>query len=176
MDALKKITDKISTFLEIVEVWGMVCGVIFVASMWIINVIARQLDRSIFFVEELSQIMMILITFIGSAYGVRRARHIRMSAVFDAARPVIQKVLIIFTACMGALITFQMTGYAYDYVMVAKSRAQLTPALQIPYWLIWSIIPIGFFLMGVEYVRTVIKNIVVKEVWLSPEQKSEYEE
>jgi hypothetical protein len=38
------------------------------------------------------------------------------------------------------------------------------------------IVPIGFASAGIQYVRTIIKNIIEKDVWLSPEQQSEYEE
>ncbi|MFZ5944760.1 MAG: TRAP transporter small permease [Bacillota bacterium] len=170
------IAKKANQLLEAFEVWCLVGAVLVIAVAWIVNVIARQLHMSIFFVEEISSIMLIIITFIGAGYGVRRARHVRMSAMFEALSPRLQKIMIIFTCVLGAIITFIMAYYAWDYMMVARMRTQLTPALRIPYWLIWTIIPTGFFLMGVEYVRTIIKNIVEKEVWLSPEQQSEYED
>ncbi|HZK53346.1 MAG TPA: TRAP transporter small permease [Desulfosporosinus sp.] len=173
---IKLITKKANQVLEAIEVGSLVGAVIVIAVAWIVNVVARQFHKSIFFVEEISLICLIIITFIGASYGVRRARHVRMSALFEAMSPKIQKIMIIFTAFAGAVITFLMASYAWDYMMVARFRGQLTPALRIPYWKIWCIVPVGFFLMGVEYVRTVIRNIVEKDVWLSPEQKSEYED
>lgn len=173
---ITKFTKRANQVLEAIEVGGLVIAVLVVTLAWIINVVARQLGRSIFFIEEVSQIMMVAITFIGASYGVRRARHVRMSALFEAVPLKVQKIMMIFTAVMGAVITFLMASYAWDYMMVARMRAQLTPALRIPYWLIWTFIPTGFFLMGVEFIRTFIKNIVEKDVWLSPEQQSEYEE
>ena len=37
-------------------------------------------------------------------------------------------------------------------------------------------VAIGFGMAGIQYIRTIIKNFVEKEPWLSPEQQSEYEE
>ena len=53
---------------------------------------------------------------------------------------------------------------------------QTTSALRVPYWSFLIIVPIGFAAAGIQYVRTVIKNVMEKEVWLSAEQQSEYEE
>jgi hypothetical protein len=38
------------------------------------------------------------------------------------------------------------------------------------------IIPIGFGLACIQYIRTIIKNFTEKEPWQSPDQRSEYED
>jgi C4-dicarboxylate transporter DctQ subunit len=40
----------------------------------------------------------------------------------------------------------------------------------------YVIIPIGFGLACIQYIRTVIKNFTEKEAWQSPDQQSEYED
>jgi TRAP-type C4-dicarboxylate transport system permease small subunit len=52
----------------------------------------------------------------------------------------------------------------------------MTSALQVPYWTFMIIVPVGFVSAAIQYVRTIIKNIVEKDVWQSPEQQSEYED
>jgi TRAP-type C4-dicarboxylate transport system permease small subunit len=52
----------------------------------------------------------------------------------------------------------------------------MTPALRIPTWIFYIIIPIGFGMACIQYIRTIIKNLTEKDVWQSPEQQSEYEE
>ena len=41
------------------------------------------------------------------------------------------------------------------------------PALQIPVWwiIVWA--PLGFFLTGVQYTLTAIKNVIDDDIWLS---------
>jgi TRAP-type C4-dicarboxylate transport system permease small subunit len=51
-----------------------------------------------------------------------------------------------------------------------------TPALRLPYWIFYVIVPIGFFMAGIQYIRTIIKNFTEKKTWMSPEQQSEYDE
>ena len=52
----------------------------------------------------------------------------------------------------------------------------MTPALRVPKWTFYVIIPAGFSMASVQYVRTIIKNLTEKEPWQSPDQRSEYED
>ena len=142
----------------------------------IANVPARELGRSIIFGEELTQFLTILFTFAGLSYAVRKAYHIRMAAVFDLVNEKTKKAFILTSVFISALVMFFMAYLALDFVIWQHSMGQTTPALRVPFRIVIAIAPLGFFLAGIEYVRTFIKNIVEKEVWMSYEQKSEYEE
>lgn len=166
---------KIGELIEKIEVLVLSVGVFALASLWIVNVIARTFFTSIYFVEEISEFLVLLITFTGLSYGVRKARHIRMGAIFDALGPRPQKVLIFIISGVSMVLMFMMFKFSLEYAMESFAMSHHTPALRLPYWIFWAILPVGFFLAGIQYIRTIIKNIVEKEVWLSPQQKSEYE-
>ncbi|MDW7650993.1 MAG: TRAP transporter small permease [Bacillota bacterium] len=170
------VRQKISSFIDWFEVISLSVGVFLLATILIANVIARNFFRSIYFAEELSEFFVIFITFVGVSYAVRKARHIRMGAIFDAMPPKMQKVFIYIISGISATVMFLMAYYSYNYMMVAKAMGHDTPSLRLPYWFFLAIIPVGFFSAGVQYIRTIIKNIVEEEVWLSPEQQSEYED
>jgi C4-dicarboxylate transporter DctQ subunit len=158
------------------EVISLCFGVAALAGLLIANVIAREFFKSIYFVEEVSEFLVIFTTFVGVSYAVRKARHIRMGAFFDMMSPRMEKIFIFAISAISALVMFLMARYSLAYLMESKSLAQTTEALRLPYWTFLVIVPIGFFLAGVQYIRTIIRNIVRKEVWMSPEQQSEYEE
>jgi len=141
----------------------------------IANVIARDLFQSIYFAEEVSEFLVIYTTFIGLSYGVRKARHIRMGAFLDLMHPKAEKIFIIIISLVSAAVMFIMADASYEYLMHAVRRAHETPALRAPYWIFYVILPIGFSLAGIQYVRTIIKNLIEKDPWMSPEQQSEYE-
>ena len=172
MNAFFKTVGKIVDWFE-VSVLSI--GVFILAALLIANVIARNFFRSIYYAEELSMILVIIITFVGLSYAVRKARHIRMGAIFDALNPKVQKVVLYIITGYSAFIMFLMAYYAYHYVATARMTMQLTSSLRIPYWMIVVIVVVGFFMAGVQYIRTIIKNIYEEDVWLSPEQQSEYE-
>ncbi len=162
--------------VDLFEVTVLSVGVFALAALLIANVVARNFFRSIHYAEEVSMILVIFITFVGVSYAVRKARHIRMGAIFDSLPLKPQKVLLIIIASYSAVVMFLMAYYAYEYVATARMTMQVTPSLRIPYWMTVVIVVIGFASAGIQYIRTIIKNIMEKEVWLSPEQQSEYEE
>lgn len=143
-------------------------GVLAMALNTMANVIGRfVIGQSLFFSEEINRALIILITFAGISYAARHGRHIRMSAIFDTIAPPMRKVLMIIIAFVTAAAMFLLTWYSIDYVLSQASRGRLLPALQVPVWwiIVWA--PVGFFLTGVQYALTGIKNIIDKDIWLS---------
>ena len=157
------------------EVCSLVVCVGALTILLIANFIARELFTSIYFAEEISEFLVIFTTFVGVSYGVRRARHIRMGAILDMMPPKVEKILIITHFGRQCLVMFFMTHASYNYLLHSLHKAHETPALKLPYWIFYVIMPLGFFMAGIQYIRTIIKNLVEKETWMSPEQQSEYE-
>jgi TRAP-type C4-dicarboxylate transport system permease small subunit len=158
------------------EVGALSIGVAALAVLLIANVIARSFFQSIYYADEITKFLIILISFVGVSYAARKARHIRMGAFLDLMPEKMEKVFIFVIASVNAVVMGIMAYYSYIYMTTVMKAGQLTSALQVPYWTFLVIIPIGFASAAIQYIRTVIKNIQEKEVWLSPEQQSEYEE
>ena len=166
---------KLGQGVELFESVILSLSVLAMASLVIANVFARTFFSSIHFVEELTEMFTILITFTGVSYAVRKARHIRMGAFFDAAPFKVQKIMIFVICVISGVVMFLMATYAYGYMSQARMTGQVTPSLRLPYWIFLIIVPIGFFSAGIQYVRTIVKNITERDVWLSPEQQGDYE-
>ena len=159
-----------------IEVSILVFCVAALAILLIVNVFARTFFQSIYFAEEVSMFLVMLTTFTGVSYGVRKARHIRMGAFLDAMPPQMEKVFIIIISFVSAFVMAIMTWFSYKYLMNAMDMGHMTPALRVPKWTFYVIIPIGFGLACIQYIRTIIKNLIEKEPWQSPDQQSEYED
>lgn len=140
------------------------------------NFIAREVYTSIYFAEEITEFLMLFTTFVGVSYGVRKARHIRMGAFLDMMPPFVEKIFIIIISVISAGVMFFMAKVSFDYLIHSLHQAHKTPALRLPYWTFYIIMPLGFFMAGVQYIRTIVKNLAEKETWMSPEQQSEYED
>ncbi len=159
-----------------IEAILLATGVLLMALNTMANVFGRfLLGQSIFFSEELNRALIILITFAGISYAARHGRHIRMSAIFDALTPALRKPLMIVIALVTAATMFLLTWYSVEYVMTQASRGRLLPSLQIPVWWIIVWVPLGFFLTGVQYTLTAIKNIIDKDIWLSTSTMEGYD-
>jgi TRAP-type C4-dicarboxylate transport system permease small subunit len=159
-----------------VEVSILVFCVASLGILLIANVFARTFFQSIYFAEEVSKFLVMLTTFTGVSYGVRKARHIRMGAFLDAMPPKMEKTFIIIISLVSAVVMAIMAWASWEYLLNAMSKGHMTPALRVPKWTFYVIIPIGFGLACIQYIRTIIKNFIEKEPWQSPDQQSEYEE
>ncbi|MGY6549947.1 MAG: TRAP transporter small permease [Roseinatronobacter sp.] len=150
------------------EAMLLAAGVLLMALNTVANVIGRfGFGRSLQGTEEINRILIILITFAGISYAARHGRHIRMTAFFDLASPPLRKALMIAIALITAAFMFALAWVSWGYVSTTMSRGRLMPSLQIPVWwtLVW--IPVGFFMTGLQYLLTAIKNILRPDIYLS---------
>jgi C4-dicarboxylate transporter DctQ subunit len=176
LTSFQKINKYIGAVVNGVEVSILVFCVASLGILLIANVFARTFFQSIYFAEEVSMFLVMLTTFTGVSYGVRKARHIRMGAFLDAMPPKMEKTFIIIISIVSAIVMAIMTWASYEYLANAMSKGHMTPALRVPKWTFYVIIPIGFGLACIQYIRTIIKNFTEKEPWQSPDQQSEYED
>jgi C4-dicarboxylate transporter DctQ subunit len=117
-----------------------------------------------------------MVTFVGMGYATRQGRHIRMSAFYDQLPDMGKKILMIVIAAVTATIMFVLSYYSYKYVHRVWMLKKVTPALQVPLYLTYVWVPIGFFITGVQYALTVLKNLQAKDVYISYEKVDQYEE
>jgi len=158
----------IDTAIGRIESVFLAVGVLLMALNTVSNVIGRFVfQNSIFFSEELNRILIILITFAGISYAARQGRHIRMSAIFDVLPVKPRKLLMIIIALVTAVFMFGLAWYSFQYILTQASRGRVLSSLQIPVWMILVWVPIGFFMTGLQYVLTAIKNMIEKDIYLS---------
>ena len=143
-------------------------GVILMAVNTCANVVLRfGLGKGLFFSGELNRILIVLITFAGIGYAARHGRHIRMSAIYDTLPVMGRKVLMIVIALFTSVVMFFLCYYSYGYVETLYGRGRVLPALNVPIWIIYIWVPIGFAITGIQYLLTAIKNFTSHDVYLS---------
>ena len=167
---MKNIFNSISGFTESIEKFVVFFSILLMMVNSTANAIGRYVfGKSLFFSEELNQFLIVAVTFIGFAYAVRKGRNIRMTAVYDslgyAAKKAISTVITITTG----LLMFYLAYKAIFYVIEIKELNRLSPALQFPVYIIYSIIPVGLSIAGLQYLIAFFMNITHKEIYLSHE-------
>lgn len=151
-------------------------GIALLAALLIADSTSRQIYHSLYFTADISKFLIILVSFGGLGYAVRKARHIRMAMIFDLVNARVKKLMVLTTSLVSGIVPLYLTYYSLIYLLKVQSFGHLTPAMRLPYWTFLIIIPVGFFLAGFQYLLTFIKNVSTKEVWVTYEQKSEYED
>ena len=173
MGFLEKINDWIRTFEEYILAYG----ILIMGGLTIVNVFARNFfNHSLSFATEINEFLIVLVTFLGTSYAARNGRHIRMSAFHDIANPKIQKVLTYIVTFGTAAFMYLMTYLASDYVIGIFQQQKMSPVLRVPLGWIWMFVPIGLLMTAIHYTLAFIKNIIEDDVWVSFEEKSEYED
>lgn len=152
-------------------------GILAIAAISIANVIARNLfGGSLPFAEELSQALMVWVTFAGVGLGARRARHIRMAAFYDQLRGRARKASWMAIAACTSLMLGLLAWLAVRYVGTTFAVGGVTPALRIPLWIVYLIAPAGLALGSLEYALTVLRNAISPGIHVSFELREGTEE
>jgi len=158
---------------ELCLTWAM----ILIALLTIGNVIGRTFDRSLAFAEELSQFLIILVTFIGLGYAASRARHIRMTALYDTLGEAARKPLALWISASTAILLLALTALSVDYILgTVRVLGSVSPVLQVPLWIVYLAAPLGLLLAALQYALAFARNLTSEGVWLSFEHDDGYED
>jgi TRAP-type C4-dicarboxylate transport system permease small subunit len=166
--SLPGVLGTVDTGISHLESFLLAAGVLLMAANVVANVVGRFVfGASIQFSEELNRALIIVITFAGISYAARHGRHIRMSAIYDAMPPKMRRILMIVIGAVTAAFMFGLAWYSFQYILTQYGRGRVLPSLQIPVWftLVW--VPVGFFMTGLQYALTAIKNMIEKDIYLS---------
>ena len=158
---------------ELVLAWSVVT----IALLMVANVICRSLlGFSLAFAEELSQFLIIAVTFVGLSYAAGHGRHIRMTAIYDQLPERWRKIMMIMISATTCLLLMVLAGYALRYVATVHFLGTVSPVLQVPLFIVYSVVPLGLLLAAMQYGLTTARNIVSREVYVSFDRRDEYDQ
>lgn len=163
--------------LGVIERFIVAGSILFMAFLMSAHVVGNILfGQGIAGTYEITEMLIVVITFVGVGYAARHARHISMSAIYDQLGGRARKALLI-VICLGtAVLMFYFSYKSIEYVMAIQDRGRTSASLQIPLWIIYLALPIGFVLAGIQYVLTVIRNLTSPGIWRSLTEQESYNE
>ena len=169
-----RVIDRILEYMEATIVGG---SIVVMAVLMVTHVLGRMFFQvGVPGRTEVTELLIVLITFVGVSYAVRRARHISMSAIYDQLKGIARKVFIIMICLVTGALLFYMAWEAVGYVETIYRRQRSTSALNIPLWMIYISMPIGFTLAGIQYWLTAFRNLTTKEMYRSFTELEGYDE
>lgn len=168
MALVVKLFNVLFKIIEKLEYSVLVVGILAMAGLSCVNVASRTFwSRSFASVEEINQFLVIAITFVGAGYAAAQARHIRMSAIYDLLPDTGRKGLMMLIAGSTALLCFVLAYYGLHYVETVRELGTRSPALQIPYWWVYALAPLGLLTTGLQYLLTLLRNLSSPEIYES---------
>lgn len=106
----------------------LVTCILAMAAISAANVISRNtLGSSIQFAHDVTQILLVIVTFMGIGIGAREARHIRVSAIHDLLPKTMRKILLVFVSFTTGLLLLALATYAHDYAQSTQRSCRVLP-------------------------------------------------
>lgn len=99
------------------------------------------LNQSLFWSEELARFLLVWLTFLGASTAYYRKVNPGIDFLYLRLPPFLRKISSIFTHLASMALFIVMVIYGYQFAWFV--RLQISPALQIPKWIVLSIIPIS---------------------------------
>ena len=141
-------TNDILTFLAVLFL-------AFITLLVTTEVVMRYfLGHSIIWVMEVSEYSLLWMTFLSTAWVLRREAHVKMDMVLNRLKPGTQSLLNILTSIIGAIVCFVIAWYSagvtWDQFLRGVARVGMVDIPKAP---VMAIIPIGSFLLFIQFLR-----------------------
>lgn len=148
--------QRIFAAVRLVEVVTLVLAMAGMAGVTVVNVVLRNLaGNGLAFAEELNQLLIVLVTFVGTSYAAGTGRHIRMSALSDAVPVRRRRWLLMGTAALTSVLLGAFAIFALRYALIVDRRS---PVLDLPLGTVYLIAPLGLAAGAVQYALVAWRN------------------
>jgi TRAP-type C4-dicarboxylate transport system permease small subunit len=151
---LKKITNIFDGTNNAMAAFGSIL-IIFVMLLICAQIVMRRfLGQSIFWAIDISEFSLIYIPFLGAAWLLRKDGHVIIEVVITRFRPRGQAMIHFINSIIGGaacvVITWYGTAVTWDFHQLSYTMDTL---LAPPMWPLTIIIPIGGFLLTIQFAR-----------------------
>ena len=154
---VNKILDKIE------EVLVCLCLVAMTA-LTFGNAVLRKLGSGIFFSEEISTYLFVLLSLLGSAIAAKRGAHLGLTIVTERVGPKAARALGIISMALSTAFSALICYYGVFMVINQYEKGQVTLATQLPECIFGSFVPIGALFMTIRFGQNLYRLIAGKEI------------
>lgn len=109
--------------------------------------------------EELSRYMYIYMLYLGISYGVRTNRHLRISVIQNLLKEKGQKILSLFSDILFLAFSVIVVINSTKVALLIANFGQVTASTQMPMYVVYMGVPIGFSLVIIRLIQNIIHKI-----------------
>jgi len=129
---------------------GAVLGVLIIYTF--ISVIMRYfINRPIYWGEEFQLLCMVFIVFFGAGAGFRTGSHIAIDFLVDLCPWKVQRVIVLTMYSLSVFIIVYFFIQSSMFVRQMFVTGRVTDILRIPFFVIYTVFPIGCVLIIINY-------------------------
>jgi len=166
-------------FLVIQRVERALLGtaILAIAALTCTNVVTRTaFGISLAAAEELTRMLMLVVTFVGLSYAASQGRHIRMSALYDQLPERWRKGVMVSNAATTSLLLAALTVWSVQYIDTMRVLGTASSALQLPLYLVYLVAPLGLALAATQYALVVVRNLMSDGVWVAFDVRDQHDD
>ena len=146
-----------TVFDRIINVLSFLAAVLVVFLMLgvVTEVVMRYFfGRPIIWMVEITEYCLLYIPFLGVAWLLRGEGHVKMDLVLTRFNPRIQAMINIITSILGAITCLIITWFGIESTWDYYQQGFFSPTiLQTPAYIILIIIPVGIFLVFIQFLK-----------------------
>ena len=145
---------KMSQGLAGFENWVMIIGMAIASSLITLQVVLRYFfNYSLSWGEELTRYAIVWMSFVGAGMGIRKGAHICVDLLYVFLSERWKKGLTSLMAIVGAGFGLAILVTGCRLVYSGIERGQVSPALEVPIFIIYLAVPIGGLIMMFRWIE-----------------------
>ena len=160
---MKLITRGTTIFDRTLDLLAVLAGTLLIFTMLAISydVVFRYfLNRPLGWVVEISEYVLLYITFLGTAWLLRREGHVKIDIVFNRLSSRNQSLLNIVTSIIAAIACLALAWWGVDVTLDNFQRnLVIRETLDVPKFILIAVIPLGSFLLFAQFLRRAYGNL-----------------
>lgn len=128
------------------------------------NVVARYAFNAGFaWAEELVRYQIVWMVFLGASVAARQGIHIGVDLLIKFSPPGIARAIDLLVHAIAVAFCGFLVFYGVELVSQTRAFGQVSPALQMPTWMVQLAIPVGAALMGVRFMQQFFRTLLGRE-------------
>lgn len=147
-------------FATLVNIFAVLASLLLIAVMLatVIKIGLRSFfGIGIIGIDQLSGTAMVYMTFLGAVWVLRNNGHVAVDLVVSSVSVPTKRRLIMLHSTIGAIVCFVVSWYGFHVVQISLARGVMVASeLEIPRAIGLIPVPIGAFLLGIEFLRHVL--------------------
>ncbi|MBB4823515.1 TRAP-type C4-dicarboxylate transport system permease small subunit [Sporosarcina luteola] len=142
------------------EEWIVVIVLSIMSTIAFVNILSRGLaSYSLSFTEEITVNLFVMLTFVGTAIGVREQAHLGFTLLYDMANVAFKRVITVLVGLMMLLLFGVLLYYGFQMVKFQMDMGQKTPSLGWPQWWFSLAMPLGAVLCIYRTIQVTVKEL-----------------
>jgi C4-dicarboxylate transporter, DctQ subunit len=155
---MKKIMERFDQLLNIMMFLAGIMLIFIMLSVCFEVILRTFFNGSLMWITEVSEILLLYITFLGSAWVLREDGHVKVDIILTHLKPRIMAFLGIISSILGIFVSLVLTAYGFKVTLNCLNKSMYTPtAMEIPMALILIVIPLGSLMLFIQFIRRALK-------------------